>query len=85
MSEKAKHSLEQAVGELERARDEIKVRLHLLSREAKDQWNDLETRLRDLDGELRAKTESASESTAEKVREVAKTVREFVEKNVHAS
>jgi hypothetical protein len=83
MSEKAKQSLEQALGELERARDEIKVRLHLLSREAKNQWDGLEARLRDLDSELRTKTEAASESSAEKVREVAKTVREFVEKNAH--
>jgi hypothetical protein len=82
MSNKAKHSLDKAIDELTRARDEVKVGLHLLSMEAKDKWNELDSRLREIDDDLRVKGEAASEASAEKVHEVAKTVREFVEKNV---
>ena len=82
MSNKAKHSLDNAIDELTRARDEVKVGLHLLSMEAKDKWSELESRILEIDDNLRAKGEAASEVSAERVHEVAKTVREFVEKNV---
>lgn len=79
---KAKQSLDNAIDELTRARDEVRVGLHLLSMEAKERWNGLESKLREIDDDLRVKGEAASETSAEKVHEVAKSVREFVEKNV---
>lgn len=82
MSNKAKESLNKALDELERARDEARVGLHLLSMEAKEKWSDLESKLLEIDDEVRAKGETASEASAAKVHEVARTVREFVEKNV---
>lgn len=82
MSNKAKLSFDKAIDELTRARDEVKVGLHLLSMEAKEKWSGLESRLREIDDDLRVRGEAASEVSAEKVHEVAKTVREFVEKNV---
>ena len=60
----------------------VRVGLHLLSMEAKEKWNSLESRLLEIDDELRIKGETASEVSAAKVHEVARTVREFVEKNV---
>ena len=82
MSNKANHSLTKAVEELTRARDEVKVGLHLLSMDAKEKWKGLESRLLEIDDELRAKGEAMGDTSAEKVHEVAKTVREFIEKNV---
>ena len=82
MSNTAKVSLEKALSEITRARDEVRVSVHLLSMEAKEKWNGLESRLREIDDDLRARGQEAGEQSAEKVHEVAKTVREFVDKNV---
>ena len=53
MSNRAKTSLEKAMDDLACARDEVKVGLHLLSMEAKEKCSGLESRLREIDENLR--------------------------------
>jgi hypothetical protein len=75
-------SLNKALDEITRARDEAKLALHLLSAEAKDKWTELEGRLTQLEGQLNERSEKATEQSAAKVHELASSLRQFVERHV---
>ena len=75
-------SLNKAMDEITRARDEARLTLHLLSSEAKDKWAELEGKVQQLEGQLGQRGEKATEQSAAKVHEVAASVRQFVEKHI---
>ncbi len=60
------------VGDLKRISDEIRVRIHLASMDAKDAWANLEPRVR----EFEAKIERASERAAAEVDKLAGGLRD---------
>jgi hypothetical protein len=78
-------SLNKALDEITRARDEAKLTLHLLSAEAKDKWSELEGKLQQLEGQLSEKGEKATEQSAAKVHELAANLRQFVQSHVKQS
>jgi len=49
---KGKQDLDKIVGQLRTIRDEIRVRLHLASTEAKEAWNNLEPTLADIEQKM---------------------------------
>lgn len=75
-------SLNKALDEITRARDEAKLTLHLLSAEAKDRWAELEGKVEQLEGQLSERSEKVTEQSAARVHELAASVRQFVEKHL---
>jgi uncharacterized coiled-coil DUF342 family protein len=65
---KAKQELDKMVGQLRTIRDEIRVRLHLASAEAKEAWNNLEPTL----GEIEQKMGQMTDETKAKAQELLK-------------
>lgn len=77
----APQDLEAALAEITRTKETLALRLHLLSREARQVLAELEDRAAALEGEARAEGERALDRTAGKAREIAKALREFVERH----
>ena len=67
--------LQELVTNLERERDELRVKLHLASRDAKDEFEALEGRLDALRARLIASTEDARETAGEVGDVVGETAR----------
>ena len=70
---KAKQELDKMVGQLRTIRDEIRVRLHLASAEAKEAWNNLEPTL----GEIEQKMGQVTAETKAKAQELLKRLSEL--------
>jgi chromosome segregation ATPase len=72
--------LESLVGRLKTERDELRVRLHLLKAEAKDEWEEMETHWEHLEGRMKKVGEQAAESGEE----VAAAGKQLAEEIGHA-
>jgi len=70
-----KHQLQRGLDELRRLRDEIRLEIHLGSLEAKEKWEELEPRIRDV--ETMAK--DISNASRRAVQEVVDSLRRFRE------
>lgn len=70
-----KHQVQRGLDELRRLRDEIRLDLHLASMDAKEKWEEIEPRIRDV--ETMAKDISTASRRA--VQEVIDSVRRFRE------
>lgn len=70
-----KHQLQRGLEELRRLRDEIRLEIHLGSMEAKEKWEELEPRIRDV--ETMAK--DISNASRRAVQEVVDSLRRFRE------
>ena len=70
---KGKQELDKMVGQLRTIRDEIRVRLHLASTEAKEAWNRLEPTL----GEIEQKMSQVTDETKAKAQELLKRFSEL--------
>ncbi len=73
--EELKRQLQRGLDELRRLRDEIRLDLHLASMDAKEKWDEIEPRIRDV--ETMAKDISTASRRA--VQEVIDSVRRFRE------
>lgn len=73
--EELKHQVQRGLDELRKLRDEIRLDLHLASMDAKEKWNEIEPRIRDV--ETMAKDISTASRKA--VQEVIDSVRRFRE------
>jgi hypothetical protein len=73
---KGKQELDKIVGQLRTIRDDIRVRLHLASAEAKDAWNNLEPTL----GEIEQKMGQVTDETKAKAQELLKRFSELRER-----
>jgi ElaB/YqjD/DUF883 family membrane-anchored ribosome-binding protein len=69
-----KKQVEDALTELEKLADEIRVRLHLAGMEAKDSWNKLEPRLAD----ARTHAREAKEASKSAIQETIAAFRAFL-------
>ncbi len=70
----AKQQIDAALGEVEKLADEIELKLHLASMDAKDAWaTRLEPKLRD----VQARARHARETSARALHEVADALKEF--------
>ncbi|MCS6911695.1 MAG: hypothetical protein RMK29_01935 [Myxococcales bacterium] len=77
-SDDIKQQLQGALGELKTLRDEIKVRLHLASMEAKTRWQqDLEPRLAQLETQLRDTGERVEEAARQRLAELMEAFGKF--------
>lgn len=63
------------------ARDNARVRLHLLSLEARERWQDLESSLDALQSKVEREGERVSEGASKKVRELTRAVSQFLGEN----
>ena len=77
-----KESLDEALAELDGARDEVRLSAHLLSLEAKESWREIEESARDVEDKVRAVGEQVAEDSAARVVDAARAVRAFVERHV---
>ena len=80
MSKTSTESFKDAIENLTKARDEVRLSLHLLSMEGKKQWDELE---RKVEKRVTEEADKATEATASKAQELARAVRKFVEQHVH--
>ena len=71
----------EALKELSSARDEARLRLHLLTMEARGRWAELEQRLDSFEQDLVGSGEHATEVTLSKARHLAQSVRAFFKRN----
>ena len=72
----AKIALNEAMDDLKQARDQARLRLHLSTMEAKQQWNRLEENIEE---RIRRGRAEATEVAVTKARELAKSIREFAQ------
>ena len=56
------HKMEEVLAKLKTERDELKVKLHLLKADAKDEWEEMEKRWQHIEARMKKVGESASES-----------------------
>lgn len=73
--EDLKHQIQRGLDELRKLRDEVRLELHLASMEAKERWDRIEPRIRDV--ETMAKDISTASRRA--LQEVIDSVRRFRE------
>ena len=71
-------SLKGALEELAQARDEVKLKMHLLSLEARQRWGEIEGKLSEFEQTLEHKGTQAAEATASKARSLAESARELL-------
>ena len=74
--------LTEAVGELDAAREAAKLKMHLLSMDARNTWDELEGNFLSLKQTLAQQGEKATESSAAAARDLARSLRKFVEKHL---
>ncbi len=83
MSKKdANQLLIEAKQELEAAREAARLKLHLLSMDARGKWDDLEKKFQGLQADLSETGEKVGETSAAAARDLAHSIRKFVEKHV---
>jgi hypothetical protein len=70
-TDKVREGVDDAVYELQRMADEIRVKIHLGSMDAKDTWKKLEPKL----GELEKKSEQVVERTGAELQDLAKDLK----------
>jgi phage-related minor tail protein len=78
LADEVRQQLQKGLQDLQTLRDEIRVRLHLASMEAKTRWNeDLEPRLNDLEHQIKDAGERASEAARKAIAEVGEALNHF--------
>jgi len=81
MTNEANKALKEAVEELNAAREAVRLKLHLLSLDAKEAWNEVETRLQETESALGGQSERAAEVAASAASDLARSIRKFAEKH----
>ena len=75
------HSKKEMIDALTTARDSARVQLHLLSLEAREHWQELESKLDSLQSKVEREGERVSESVTKKVRDLTRSVGQFLREN----
>ena len=78
--ERLRATLKTDLEELERLRDEIRMRMHLGGMEAKSAWAELEPKVDDLRRRVASEGESAKQASLSLVREVGDALKRFRDK-----
>lgn len=76
-AEKLRATLKNDVAELERLRDEIKLRVHLAGMDAKSAWKELEPRVDALEQNVAAEGNEVKDATLVLAREVRDALKRF--------
>jgi hypothetical protein len=82
MSQETNKALNEAVEELNAAREAIRLKAHLFSLDAKESWKEIETQLQETQTALSDRSEHAAEVAATAARDLARSVRKFVQKHL---
>lgn len=75
-------ALKEAVEELDAARETARLKLHLLSLDAKRAWSEVEAQFRETQKALGEQGEHAAEMSAKAARDLARSIRKFLEDHV---
>jgi hypothetical protein len=75
-------ALSQAVSELDATREAAKLKVHLLSMDARRTWDEVEGSFLSLKKSLAQQGEKAAESSATAARDLARSLRKFVEEHL---
>ena len=78
-------SLEATRDELTAARDHARLKIHLLSRDARDTWNELETRIESLEHTFKEQRGKMPKQTWKKIQETRDAVQGFMNKHFKRS
>lgn len=78
----ASQSLKEALVDLEAARDQARLKLHLWSMDAQMKWKELESKVQSFQHSAESEAERITDESAAKARELARTVRKFVEQHL---
>lgn len=70
--------IKNALQELTQARDEVKVQVHLLSVEAKQRWNELESKMMTLESKLSVDGDKVADAAISGARELKNAVQQFL-------
>ena len=76
-SDKLRANLKADLAELERLRDEIRVRMHLGGMDAKSAWHELEPRVDELQRRVAEEGQVAKQASLALVRELGEALRRF--------
>jgi hypothetical protein len=76
-TDKLKKDILDGVAALKRARDEVKVDLHLAGMDAREEWKKLEARLQRLDQDAGGAAAEFSDRTKQSLEEVSKAFKRF--------
>ena len=77
ITDELKHDFKSALESLQTLRDEVRVKMHLASMDAKDQWSKLEVDLDDAQRDAENVTHDTRVKVAEKLDQAAKRLQEF--------
>lgn len=78
LSDDLKHHVNKSLDDLRSLRDEIRVRLHLASMEARTRWNEeLEPRFQQVERQAREAGEKAGESVRKALQDVQQAYKDF--------
>jgi hypothetical protein len=75
-------TLTEAVEELDAAREAARLKVHLLSMDARRTWDELEGSFSSLKKDLARESEKAAEASAVAARDLARSIRKFVESHL---
>ncbi len=75
-------ALSEAVDELDAAREAARVKMHLFSMDARHAWDEIEGSFLSLKRDLAQQGEKAAETSATTARDLARSIRKFVEKHL---
>lgn len=78
----ASQSLKEALVDLTAARDQARLKLHLWSMDAQVKWKELETKVQSFQQAAETEAERITDDSAAKARDLARTVRKFVEQHL---
>ena len=70
-----REQLHKGLTELQALRDEIRVRIHLATMEAKDSWNDLEPQVLRLEEQIRETADVSLHAVRDRIGEVSQSLR----------
>ena len=77
ITDDVKNQLKADLEELKRMRDEIKVKLHLAGKDAKDKWHELEPKLEELELKFEKGGRELGATTDKLFEDVGRAVRDF--------
>lgn len=82
MTKETDEALKEAVAELKAARETVRLKLNLFSLDAKEAWKEVETKFQETETALGERSEQAMEDAAHAARDLARSVRKFLERHV---
>lgn len=82
LTKESQKALTDAKAELDAAREAARLKLHLLSMDARRAWDELEGKIEEVHQNLEERSEKATEASASAARDLARSIRKFVEKHV---